>query len=315
MNSFAKIKESPWTLDWMPRINNKTFIITGADSGIGFAAARVFAHAGAYVVLACRNAAKSEEAIKRIYSEKPNEAVEFMELDLASLDSVRAFAKEAPKRLGRIDVLCNSAGVFGAPYKHYTQTKDGFELHFGINYLSRFALTGLLFEKITASTPARIIMVSSWGQRPGGIMFENLQGTRNYNSMYGNCQLANLLFTYELDRRLRARNLDVKSIACHPGFAPSNPLATGTAMAQSQPTRFIKFLVSTAQLAAEGALSEIYASVGEDINGGDYVGPSDYTESNGLPKKMKSSAFSYDAGVARQLWTVSEELTGVHFLS
>src|SRR5581483_7315643 len=178
----------PWTLDQMPRLDGKTIVVTGANSGLGFEATRVFARAGAHVVLACRNREKTERAIENILAETPQASVEFLELDLADLTSVRSFAKDASERLSRIDVLCNNAGVMTIPYRKYSQTRDGFEMHFGINHLGHFALTGLLFEKIVASTPARIVTVSSGAHMMGEIHFDDLQGMRN---AYGNSKLAN----------------------------------------------------------------------------------------------------------------------------
>jgi NAD(P)-dependent dehydrogenase (short-subunit alcohol dehydrogenase family) len=312
--SKTNTNQAPWTLDQMPRLDGKTIVVTGANSGLGFEATRVFVRAGAHVVLACRNREKTEEAIGRILAETPKASVEFIELDLASLASVRSFAKEVSERLSRIDVLCNNAGVMTIPYKNYSRTSDGFEMHFGINHLGHFALTGLLFEKIATSTPARIVTVSSSAHMMGEIRFDDLQGTRNYGNAYGNSKLANLLFTYEMDRRLRARGLDVKAVACHPGFANSNLFYTGPAMAQSRLAWWMKPLVATAQPAAMGALPEIYAAVGEDVQGDDYTGPSGFMGSRGLPKKVQSNARSHDIEVAKRLWTVSEELTGVHFL-
>lgn len=303
--------QAPWTLDQMPRLDGKTIVVTGANSGLGFEATRVFARAGAHVVLACRNREKTERAIENILAETPQASIEFLELDLADLASVRSFAKDASERLSRIDVLCNNAGVMTIPYRKYSQTRDGFEMHFGINHLGHFALTGLLFEKIVASTPARIVTVSSGAHMMGEIHFDDLQGMHN---AYGNSKLANLLFTYEMDRRLRARGIDVKAVACHPGFANSNLFYTGPEMAQSRLAWWMKLLVPTAQSAAMGTLPEIYAAVGEDIEGGDYTGPSGFMESRGLPKKVQSNARSRDVEVARRLWSVSEELTGVHFL-
>jgi NAD(P)-dependent dehydrogenase (short-subunit alcohol dehydrogenase family) len=303
--------QAPWTLDQMPRLDGKTIIVTGANSGLGFEATCVFVRAGAHVVLACRNREKTEKAIGRILAETPQASLEFLELDLASLASVRSFAREASERLTRIDILCNNAGVMTIPYKNYSRTRDGFEMHFGINHLGHFALTGLLFEKIVASAPSRIVTVSSGAHMMGEIHFDDLQSMRN---AYGNSKLANLLFTYEMDRRLRACGLDVQAVACHPGFASSNLFYTGPEMAQSSLAWWMKLLVPTAQSAEMGALPEIYAAVGEDIQGGDYTGPSGFMGSRGLPKKVQSNARSHDVEIARRLWAVSEELTGVHFL-
>jgi NAD(P)-dependent dehydrogenase (short-subunit alcohol dehydrogenase family) len=316
MTRKTNINNKPWSLDSLPQLQGKVFIITGANSGIGFEAARVFARTGGRVVLACRSARKAQAAIDHICSETPQATVEFMELDLASLASIRAFAQKALERLPGIDVLCNNAGVMSIPYRHYSQTQDGFEMHFGINHLGHFALTGLLFEKIIQSAPARIVTVSSAAHKIGNpdINFDDLQGTRDFSQMYGKSKLANLLFTYELDRRLRARNLDVSAVACHPGTTKSNLISTGPEMTQSKPVWWLKLAYLPAQSAAMGALNEIYAAVGEDIEGGNYIGPSGHLESRGLPTKVQSNERSHDAEVAKTLWAASEALTGVRFL-
>lgn len=315
MSSKVQTNNAPWSLESLPRLDGKTMVITGANSGIGFEAARIFAGAGARIVLACRSAKKATEAMDAIRSETPRAAVEFMELDLASLASIRAFAKEASGRLERIDVLCNNAGVMTIPYSKYSKTSDGFEMHLGINHLGHFALTGLLFATIAASAPARVVTVSSGAHRMGAeIRFDDLQGVHSYRNAYGNSKLANLLFTYELDRRLRDRGLDVKALACHPGAASTNLIETGPQMAQSKPAWWLRLAMAPAQSAKMGALPEVYAAVGEDIQGGDFIGPSGFMESRGLPKKVQSNERSHDREVAKRLWAVSEELTGVQFL-
>jgi NAD(P)-dependent dehydrogenase (short-subunit alcohol dehydrogenase family) len=315
MSSKVQVKNPPWTLASLPRLDGKTIVITGGNSGIGFEAARIFAGAGARIVLACRSTHKAEVAMSAIRAETPQAAVEFIELDLASLASIRAFAGEASGRLPRIDVLCNNAGVMTIPYRKQSKTSDGFEMHFGINHLGHFALTGLLFATIAASTPARIVTVSSGAHRMGAeIRFDNLQGINAYVNAYGNSKLANLLFTYELDRRLQARGLDIKAVACHPGAVRTNLVETGPQMAQSRPAWWLRLAMAPAQSAKMGALPEIYAAVGEDIQGGDFIGPSGFAESRGLPKKVQSSERSHDLEVAQRLWAVSEELTGVQFL-
>jgi NAD(P)-dependent dehydrogenase (short-subunit alcohol dehydrogenase family) len=299
-----------WTLAQVPRLEGKTVVVTGANSGIGFAAARIFADAGASVVLACRNAVKAAAAAAAIRAEIPNATVSCMPLDLASLDSVRVFADAAREQLPRIDVLCNNAGVMAIPY---ATTVDGFECQLGTNHLGHFALTGLLFEQIAASAPARIVTVSSLAHKSGRVNFDDLQGTRMYDRRraYGQSKLANLLFTYELDRRLRAHGLDVMAVACHPGVAETELIAnsgTGHGVIMTVAIRLFR------QSAVMGALPLIYAAIEPSVQGGDYIGPSGPGETRGLPHTSRSSPSSYDAAVAKELWTVSEQLTGVRFL-
>lgn len=308
----VQTRNIPWTLASLPRLDGQTIVITGGNSGIGFEAARIFAGAGAHIVLACRSERKAGEAIRQIRTETPGAEVAFMELDLGSLASIRAFASEANRRLERIDVLCNNAGVMTIPYSKYSRTSDGFEMHMGINHLGHFALTGLLFDRLAASTPARVVTVSSGAHRMGSeIRFDDLQRQEN---AYGNSKLANLLFTYELERRLSARGLAIKSVACHPGVARTNLVDTGPQMAQSRPAWWLRLATAPAQSAHMGALPEVYAATGSDVQSGDFIGPSGFMESRGLPKKVQSNDRSHDPEVARRLWTVSEELTGVSFL-
>lgn len=311
--STTQARKSSWTLTDIPELDGRTFVITGGNTGIGFEAARFLARINAHVVIACRSTRKAAAAIGRIRAETPEARVEFMELDLASLASVRAFAEQAIQRLPRIDVLCNNAGVMALPKG---TTEDGFETQFGTNHLGHFALTGLLFDKIAASAPSRIVTVSSLAHKmgTGGINFDDLQSTRNYGRMtaYQQSKLANLLFAYELDRRIRVRGLDIKSVACHPGFSRTDLYTDRTTKRPTMLMWYASTLVT--QSATMGALPEIYSATGEDIEGGDYIGPSGFFEAMGWPKKVKSSAPSHNTETAQQLWAISEELTGVHFL-
>ena len=303
-----------WNINLMPRLDGKIFIITGANSGLGFETTRQAVKAGAHVVMACRNKQRADKAIERIHAETPRASVEFMELDLADLETVRAFASRAADKLPGIDVLCNNGGRMVFNYAENSHTKDGFEVHFGTNHLGHFALTGLLFPKMRKA--ARIVTVSSLAHKMGAeIPFGNLLATApDAFKGYGNSKLANLLFTYELDRRIRKLGLDMKAVACHPGFA-----RTGTNNAQSWKARSgsvwqRKLLLRLAQSAEMGALPEIYAATGEDIESGDYIGPTGWMELGGLPGKVRSSRLSHDILTAEKLWQISGELTGMHFL-
>ncbi len=311
-------KEHPKKLDHALKLDGKTVVISGANSGIGFEAARIFAGAGARVVMGCRNAERAHEAVKRIRARNVKAVVGFIELDLASLASIRAFANQVSKGCERIDILCNNAGVFSFERGIY-RTRDGFESHFGINHLGHFALTGLLFGKINASTPARIVTVSSMGrsESAAGIDFDDLQCARNYSSFraYANSKLANLLFTYDLDRRLRARGFQVKAVACTPGLTKSNLAKTGADLTRSLGSWWKRlFYYWFVQSGAKGAQSEIYAAVGDDIDGGDYIGRSGFMASFGRLTKLELSTKACNPEAAKRLWEISEELTGVRFL-
>lgn len=310
-------QKSVWSQDLIPSLEGKTIIVTGANSGVGYEASRIFVQNGARVVMACRDEQKAKEAVHNIKQTVPYAKVEYMLLDLASLTSVREFAQLALQKLSNIDILCNNAGVMTIPYKNYTTTKDGFEMHFGINHLGHFALTGLLFERIVCSKDARIVTVSSAAHKIGSpqINFDDLNATKNFKNQYGVSKLANLLFTYEMDRRLKQLCIDnVKAIACHPGIAKSNLLEAGPKMAKSKTSLWIKLAYINAQTAEKGGFSEVYAASGLDINGGDYIGPDGFQEAKGLPTKVQSNSISHDIQIANRLWTVSEQMTGVHFL-
>jgi NAD(P)-dependent dehydrogenase (short-subunit alcohol dehydrogenase family) len=300
------------TLEFLPDLTGKTIVITGANSGLGYECTRVFAGAGAYVVMGCRSAQRADEAIRRIHAEIPKAEVEFLELDLASLASIRAFADQALKHLRRINILCNNAAD-NAFRPKISRTRDGFEAHFGINHLGHFALTGLLFDKIQASTPARIVTVTARGRHESapGINFDDLQCTQHYSAMraYINSKLANLLFTYELNRRLHTYGIDIKAVSCTPG-------PTHTNLLKRQPLWVKLFFRPFSQSPINGALSEIYAAVGEDIDGGDYIGRGGNTLMMRFHRlrKLKPSTHACDPEVSNRLWTISEEMTGVRFL-
>jgi NAD(P)-dependent dehydrogenase (short-subunit alcohol dehydrogenase family) len=287
-----------WSTTDLPDMTGRTAIVTGANSGIGRAAARALAGAGARVVLAARDTTKGRDAAATMPG-----AVEVRRLDLASLASVRDFAAAWA---GDIDLLINNAGVMAPPL---TRTADGFELQFGTNHLGHFALTNLLLEHVTG----RVVTVSSTGHRIGSIDFDDLNWERKpYKTWraYGQSKLANLLFTAELQRRLTAAGSTVLATAAHPGYAATN--------LQFHSGRRVLDIVSTvgnrllAQDADAGALPTLYAAVA-DIPGDSFAGPGGFMELRGAPKLVERTDDAEDTDVARRLWDVSEELTGVHF--
>jgi NAD(P)-dependent dehydrogenase (short-subunit alcohol dehydrogenase family) len=299
-----------WTTDDIPDQKGRIAIVTGANSGIGLVAARELARAGARVVLACRDTEKGAAAARDMTTRAANAEVEVSALDLASLESVRAFAERFRAEHDGLDLLINNAGVMAPPRR---TTADGFELQFGTNHLGHFALTGLLLEAMQGRTSARVVNVSSGAHRFGRIDFEDLQGERKYGRWraYGQSKLANLLFTFELDRRLRAAGSTVSSLAAHPGYAATNlqsaaaPWLDRTFMAVTNAVM--------AQSAEMGALPTLYAATKPDVEGGTYVGPSDFFEQRGHPKPVGSSPAARDEKGAAKLWEVSEQLTGVKF--
>jgi NAD(P)-dependent dehydrogenase (short-subunit alcohol dehydrogenase family) len=287
-----------WSTANIPDMTGRSVIVTGANSGIGRAAARALAGAGARVVLAVRDVEKGETAAATMPG-----GPEVRRLDLASLASVREFAAAWE---GDIDLLINNAGVMVPPL---TRTADGFELQFGTNHLGHFALTNLLLEHMTA----RVVTVSSTGHRVGSIDFDDLNWERKpYKAWraYGQSKLANLLFTSELQRRLTAAGSRVLANAAHPGYAATN------LQFHSQRRLFDLISVVGNRLLAQdengGALPTLYAAVA-DIPGDSFAGPGGFMEQRGAPKLVRRSGAATDADVARRLWDVSEELTGVRF--
>jgi NAD(P)-dependent dehydrogenase (short-subunit alcohol dehydrogenase family) len=283
-------------------------VVTGANSGLGLATTRELARAGARVVMACRNLTKAESARSEIESAVPAAQLEVEELDLASLDSVRAFAERFKSGHDGLDLLINNAGLMATPR---ARTADGFELQFGTNHLGHFALTGLLLGKMRSRPDARVVTLSSTAHRTGRIAFDNLNGDRRYFRWraYGQSKLANLLFALELDRRLRAAGWAVKSLAAHPGYAATNLQSTGPPLIDR-----LVMIVPNAVIAQSddmGALPTLYAATEPGVEGGTYVGPDGLAEQRGHPKPVSPSNAARDEQVARRLWEVSEQMTGV----
>lgn len=303
-----------WSADDLPDLTGKTIVVTGGNSGIGYCAAVELARKGARTVLACRDQAKAEKAASAIRAAHPNATVEVMALDLASLASVRDFADAFHRQHDRLDVLCNNAGVMALPYR---KTVDGFEMQIGTNHLGHFALTGRLLDLLRTTPNARVVNVSSGAHRAGWIRFDDLNWERGYRKWfaYGQSKIANLLFTYELQRRLAAANVPVISVACHPGYAATNLQAAGPRMAGSTLMEQITELGNRlfAQSAEMGALPTLYAIAADTVRGGDYIGPDGPGEMHGHPRKVTSNSRSHDEGTARRLWDLSEQLTQVRY--
>jgi len=305
-----------WTADGMPDLSGKTIIVTGGNSGIGYEAAKQFARKGARVVLACRDMEKARAAIAAITGAQRGAALEAMQLDLANLASIRNFASAFLAQPGALHVLCNNAGVMALPYR---KTADGFEMQFGTNHLGHFALTGLLLERLLATPQARVVNISSGAHRFGSIRFDDLQWERGYRkwAAYGQSKLANLLFTYELQRKLAATGANQISVACHPGYAATNLQTAGPRMEGSTWMESLSELANriAAQSAAMGTLPTLYAATAPDVRGGDYIGPDGLGELWGHPKKVQSNRRSHDTAAAAKLWEISERLTGVRYLA
>ena len=306
--------DKPWTADDIPALGGKTVVVTGGNSGIGFEAARQMARKGAHVILACRDTGRAADALQQIRTLHPSASVEAMQLDLASLESVHRFARDFAAKSVPLDVLCNNAGVMAIPRR---TTAEGFEMQIGTNHLGHFALTGLLLEPLLAAPAARVVNVSSTAHKPGRIDFDDLQGEKSYRKWmaYAQSKLANLLFTYELQRRLEAAGARAVSVACHPGYSATNLQAVGPQMSGSRIAARLMDLGNRffSQPAAMGALPTLYAATSPDARGGDYIGPDGFMENYGHPRKTRSTARSHDRAVATRLWEVSEQLTSVRY--
>lgn len=294
-----------WNLEQIPDQTGRVAIVTGANTGIGFETAAALAAKNAKVVLACRNQRKAGDAIERILARTPGADITFIEFDLASQASVEGFVEAFRAESNRLDLLINNAGVMALPLG---RTEDGFELTFGCNHLGHFALTGRLMELLLETPGARVVTVSSLTHRMGVLDFDNLNAEKSYRKMaaYGQSKLANLLFHFELQKRLARAGSGVLATAAHPGW-------TGTDLQRH--TSVIDFFGPLAQGPAAGALPTIRAAVDPSATGGDYFGPRGPFELFGLPRKVGTSAAARNEDDARRLWQVSEELTGVRFLS
>jgi NAD(P)-dependent dehydrogenase (short-subunit alcohol dehydrogenase family) len=296
-----------WTTADIPNQTGRTAVVTGANTGLGYETATALAAKGAHVVLAVRNLEKGKAAADLIARANAGASVAIQELDLTSLDSVRAAADQLRADHDSIDLLINNAGVMMTPK---ASTKDGFELQFGTNHLGHFALTNLLLDRVLAVPGSRIVTVSSQGHRfaRNGIRFDDLQSERSYSRVgaYGQAKLANLMFTYELQRRLQGTN--TIAVAAHPG-------GSNTELGRNTPP-VVRAIFDTVgplltQSAEMGALPTLRAATDPGVLGGQYYGPDGFGEQRGYPKVVASSAVSHDVEAQRRLWAVSEELTSV----
>ncbi len=303
-----------WTVDNIPDQKGKCIVITGGNTGLGYQAALALASKGAEVVLAVRNPEKGEQARAQIRRAYPSSRVEVRPLDLADLGSVHHFADSFLQDHKTLAVLVNNAGVMGIPFR---RTVDGFEMQFGTNHLGHFALTGLLLPLLAGTPQVRVVTVSSMMHRFGKIDFENLNGEKKYDpwAAYSQSKLANLLFAYELQRRLAQADLKTISLGCHPGYAATN-LQFGAARMKHSRLLKIQNQVANlllAQSAVMGALPLLYAATASEAAGGQYIGPQGLGKMRGYPGPDRSSARSYEDATAQALWRVSEELTGVQY--
>lgn len=301
---------SGWTADQIPDQTGRLAVVTGGNSGLGKITARELARHGARVVIAARNRGKGETAAREIREAVPGAQVEVRELDLSSLESVRAFAADFADGAAALDLLVNNAGIMQTPP---SRTAEGYELQLGTNHLGHFALTGLLLEALARGSAARVVTLSSNEHKGGHIHFDDLQLERGYapRKAYQQSKMANALFGIELDRRLRAADSPILSVLAHPGYSATNLQSTGPTGMSAFAMRIGNALL--AQTAERGALPQLYAATAPGVRGGQYFGPSGFQEMRGDPAEVQAVPEARDPEIARRLWTVSEELTGVTF--
>ena len=297
--------QQKWDSNNIPDKKGRVAIVTGSSSGIGYETAHVLAGKNATVIIAVRNLQKGNTAADKIRAEHESADVRVMELDLANLESVRSFTAKFKENFSRLDLLINNAGVMMPPY---SKTADGFELQFGTNHLGHFALTSLLIDVVLKTENSRIVTVSSMSHKSGKLDFDDLNWEkRKYKKMqtYADSKIANLYFTYELQRRLEKTGSKTIAVASHPGWTATE-LQRHVGLARFS-NRFF------AQSIEMGALPTLLVATASDVKGSDYYGPSGRREMKGYPKKVESNKLSQDEDIAKKLWIISEELTGVRY--
>ncbi len=304
------MSKEKWTTENIPELKGKVIIVTGGNSGLGYESVKAFAKNGAEVILTSRSIEKGEAAKTKIGKVKGNISV--LQLDLMDFASIKNFAEYFKKKYNRLDVLLNNAGIMTTPY---FLTKDGLEAQNGTNHFGHFALTGHLFELIKNTSKSRFVNVSSMAHKQGKMDFDNLlfENGKGYSAMksYGRSKLMNLLFTYELQRKLEAAGIDSISVAAHPGVSNTN---LARFLEDKLIFKILKPLMSPfIQEQEMGALPEIRAAVDPNVKGGESYGPDGFKEMKGFPVLVQSNEASHNLEDAKKLWEVSEKLTGVKF--
>jgi NAD(P)-dependent dehydrogenase (short-subunit alcohol dehydrogenase family) len=301
-----------WTAKDIPSLKGLSVVITGTG-GIGYETALEMTRAGAEVIMAGRNKDKGEEAVRKIKSLKPIGNIRFETLDLADLESIKAFGERIKAQRKSLDILINNAAVMNPPQRKIT--KDGFELQIGTNYLGHFALTAHLLPLLQKGNKPRVITLSSVAHLSGVINFDDLQSEHNYKPMvtYSQSKLACLMFAFELQRRSDAAGWGISSMAAHPGISRTELIPNGTG--KNSPAGIIRRLLPILfQPAAHGAWASLYAATAKEAIGGTYYGPSRMNETRGYPTIAKIAPQAKDVMVASKLWEVTEKLTNVTFI-
>lgn len=297
-----------WTPERLPDLAGRLFIITGGNSGIGLDAARILGRRGADVVLAVRSPGKGAAAVDRLQPEVSGR-VETVELDLASLASVRRAAGEVRARFARVDGLINNAGIMQTPER---TTADGFELQFGTNHLGHMLWTHLLLDRVEAAA-GRVVQVSSIAHKLGRIDLDDLMGRRRYSPTraYAQSKLANLMFALELNRRLDAAGMKARAIAVHPGYAATALQSTGPTGAFKALYRLTNRIL--AQRPELGAVPTVLAAAAPEALGGAYYGPTGFGDARGPVGDSRVAPHALDAAIRTRLWEASEALLGIRF--
>lgn len=304
----------PWAEKNVPEQSGKTFVITGANSGIGFAAAQALAYKNGKIVMACRNQTKAEKARSQILDSVPNADIDIVPLDLADLTSVAECAKLINENYKQLDCLINNAGL---GWIDRTETADGFEMHIGANHLGHFALTSQLLGLLKSTPNSRVVSIASLAHYWGRIKFDDLQLTHGYSRAvgYGQSKLANLMFGLELQRFFERKHLDIKSIVVHPGMSGTN-IANSALEAEDRKLLakitavFTPFVTQTPEM---GCLPTLYAATNANVKGGEYIGPKYAFEMFGPPAKARIAKHARRSASAAQLWSLSEALTHVSY--
>jgi NAD(P)-dependent dehydrogenase (short-subunit alcohol dehydrogenase family) len=308
------MEKEKWTLQNMPDLTGKVIIVTGGNSGLGYSSVAAFASKGAEVILACRSLERGEAAKNEIITNHKGAKLKVMQLDLMDLKSVNLFVTNFKQEYTKLDVLLNNAGIMSVPYG---LTADGFEKQLGTNHLGHFALTELLMDIISKTPRSRVVNVSSIAHKSGEMDYNNLQfeNGNGYTPMkaYSKSKLANLLFTYELQRYFEANKIDSIAVAAHPGVS-------NTHLGDHMKNKFIYKLVvplinALIQKPEIGSLAQIRAAVDDKVSGSDYYGAKGLFEMWGYPVIVKSAASSHNKESAKKLWQESEKLTGVNYMN
>ncbi|MEL6308172.1 MAG: oxidoreductase [Chloroflexota bacterium] len=304
---------SKWTQNDIPNLTGKVVVITGANGGLGFETARIMADKGATIIMAVRTISKGEKAKADILAETSNANLEVMKLDVGDLSSVREFADAFKAKYDRLDILCNNAGVMAIPRQ---ETADGFEMQIGVNHFGHFALTGLLLDVLINTPNSRIHNVSSSANWTGTINMDDLMGEKDYGrwTAYGQSKLANIVFTFELQKRLSAAGVNVMANTSHPGLVMTNLQANSLEQSDAGHESILYRIAGPlmAQDISMGVLPMLYGMTAEEAKGGTFYGPG-FMRLRGYPAEQKANDQAYDANLLARFWEKSVELTGVSY--